>query len=109
MTFRPVEEPPTGGGVKVGIPMPCTFCGAMTSHATLAMLGARCAACYGAYCRATKPMPFVPETSIPPDAGGRAWAYRLRYREQTGERLTAFQRDAWRLALKPRSTLEQQP
>jgi len=35
-------------------------------------------------------------------AGSREWAYRLREREQRGERLSKAQRDAWRAAI-PRS------
>lgn len=31
-------------------PQPCTFCGRSTPHATLANYGARCFACFEAYC-----------------------------------------------------------
>lgn len=31
--------------------------------------------------------------------GSRDWANRLRFRELSGERLTPYQRDAWRVAL----------
>lgn len=37
----------------------------------------------------------------PKQVGGREWAYRLRDREQAGERLTLVQRQFWREALKP--------
>lgn len=34
------------------------------------------------------------------DASGKAWAYRLRDREQAGESLTHYQRRLWREALR---------
>lgn len=70
----------------------CRWCGAQTAYATMSSLGARCSSCYDAYCRRLPERPpEAPPSAIPPHAGPAAWAYRLRWRHQQGERLTAAQ------------------
>lgn len=79
-----------------GQPMHCTFCSRMTPHETLRIFGARCLGCYRAYCEAPRTSPDTGNKV----AGPKAWAWALRHREVTGDRLTSPQRKAWREALK---------
>ena len=74
----------------------CTFCGRLTLQETLIEFGARCGPCYDAYRRDVKPAPYAPK-AIPGDP--HAWAKKLRYREEAGERLTTTQKEAWRKVL----------
>src|SRR5512146_2386823 len=74
----------------------CKWCGTPTLWGTLAQYGARCLDCYERYVRESHPWPAVGDKNI----GPKAWAHALKEREQSGERLTGAQRDAWRGALK---------
>ena len=76
----------------------CRFCGKETARQTLSDFGARCYACFSEYCRAPQSRPHVPDSAVPAGAS-YAWAHRLRYRHQTGERLTKAQIDAYRWVL----------
>ena len=82
--------------------LPCRWCQKQTLVSTLAEYGARCFACYEAYCR---DVPRAPQTGDK-RRGPRAWAYALRDREQAGERLTIAQRAAYRDALASRGMAE---
>ena len=87
---------------------PCMICQAPTAWDTLSMLGARCSRCFRAYCAQASPSgAFIGKAraieklraltfSTP---GGTDWARRLQEREQNGEKLTRFQREAWRKAI----------
>lgn len=91
--------------------LPCTFCGHATPHSVLAMLGARCVPCYDGYLREPKKLPKVPKSAVPSDCPpGRAWAWRLKWREEnaaaTGEVITELQRSEWRLALNAHGLLD---
>lgn len=76
-------------------PLPCSFCGDLTSRSVLAHLGARCSRCYEAYCRAPQRKVNVGDKRQSP----RAWAHALKRREEAGERLTPPQRAMWRAAI----------
>ena len=77
---------------------PCSFCGTLTKHDTLATLGARCAQCYRYYCAsASKPTLDVGDKRA---GGPKDWAYALKTREESGERLSSVQRTMWRAALR---------
>lgn len=80
-----------------GGPLPCSLCNRPTPRAILAQYGARCAGCYGHFCRS---VPQRPEHSAHRGLDGpRGWAQALRRREESGERLTPAQRAAWRAAI----------
>lgn len=96
-TYRKTVVPGSENSSKViGEPMPCTFCGAITSHETLRMLGARCVPCFRSYCAEVQPAVDVGDKR----KDAKAWAHALRLRELAGERLTAPQREMWRAALR---------
>lgn len=76
--------------------LPCAFCGNATKHKVLATLGARCAKCFRRYCESAPPAPDSGDKRI----GPKSWAYRLKAREQAGERLSPVQRRFWREALR---------
>lgn len=70
----------------------CRACGTAAPLDTLSSHGGMCFGCFSAYRRERQAMPArVPDSAIPVGAGGAAWAYRLRWRHQQGERLTATQ------------------
>lgn len=77
-----------------GLPMPCRKCGAMTAHATLRMYGAQCLDCYRSDSQQTGPSPRYDARQ-----GPKAWAYALRDRERSGERLSGAQKQMWRSAI----------
>ena len=85
--------------------LPCRYCGKSTLVETLSNYGARCFACFGAYCAAagSNSAPVTSEAVSHIGQGGeggpRAWAYRLRERHQGGERLTRAQVDAYQTVL----------
>lgn len=93
---------------KVGAPMPCTFCNDMTAHETLLTLGARCVGCYRAYCEQQSSHPDVGDKRDSYGGGPKAWAYRLREREQQGDRLSGAQRAMWREAIEPHGRADDQ-
>lgn len=74
---------------------PCTFCGKATLIATLANYGARCNACYEAFCREPQPHVDVGDKRLDP----RSWAHALKRRHEAGERLTPPQIAMYRAAL----------
>lgn len=103
----------------------CRFCGRMAEHADLVTYGARCRACYDAYLAEANPSWWPGRPLTTAERAGlirkvregmarigrqqqdpRAWAKRLREREQAGERLSGVKRDAWRAALHAHSTLD---
>jgi hypothetical protein len=96
---------PHGRAPRIAMPADglCTFCGDSAAHATLATFGARCGRCYAEYCRNPPKGVNVPASAVPGDAGGLAWAYRLRWRHQQGEKLTTTQIGAYTEALRRRS------
>lgn len=95
LLLPPHGKPPVGG---IEVRMPCHLCGGATLWATLSQYGARCYGCYVAYCRTPQSGPkFVGDGRL----GPTQWADALRQREQSGERLTPFQREAWRRATNP--------
>lgn len=77
----------------------CRKCGKPTQYATLEQYGAQCFSCYSTWCGQVRETPSHP-TNAPRNADPLSWARRLRAREQAGERLSQFQRDAWREALR---------
>lgn len=78
-------------------PQPCMCCRAMTPWKVLAHLGARCTPCFTAYCNA---QPDVMARDMPNrNDSPKAWAYALKRREASGERLTQSQKDMWRSAM----------
>jgi hypothetical protein len=93
--------------------LPCSFCGKATLTATLSQYGARCAKCFDTYCQEVSAPTLADErvavarkliglSAAWNKVGGsdpRQWAHDLRNREQSGERLSRFQRDAWREAI----------
>lgn len=70
----------------------CLFCNTPTDWQTLSDHGARCFSCYQAYKRAVPKLPYVGEKTSDP----RGWAYALKRREESGEKLTQFQKQSWR-------------
>lgn len=90
------------GEVSAG-PMQCTFCGAPTAWETLSRLGARCQACFDRFCREHQPAPDVGDRR---EMGSRAWAHALKARDEAGERLTPYQKWAWRRVLHAHKTLD---
>lgn len=102
--------------------LPCRKCGAATDRETLGNLGGQCSPCYDAYCAETVPEWLLKRKPLSQDdrkqlakrvrAGmakmlkakandnPRAWAYRLKGREEGGEKLTPPQAAAWRHALR---------
>jgi hypothetical protein len=79
---------------------PCRLCGRATLYDDLTMFGARCQACFDAYCKAIPAAPKVAAHSMPvADTHPLAWAHRLRIRETAGEPLSRHARDAWREVL----------
>ena len=79
MTFAKPEKDQYRGG-KIGDdeipaqPKPCSECRQMTPHIALMTYGARCVACYDAYCRQTPPYMAEPN-KYPNDP--RGWAKRI--------------------------------
>lgn len=80
--------------------MACRYCGAATPIEVLSNLGARCHPCYDAYLR--DPRPATPNVGDKKRNGTRDWIGALREREQAGEKLSPFQRQAWREAQRTR-------
>ena len=96
---------------------PCRFCQSSTPVNDLATYGARCRACYEAYCaeanprnrRSVGPMTLSEKKALIASLANvgkatqnpRRWAQTLRQREQGGEYMTRVQRTAWREALRP--------
>lgn len=77
--------------------LPCRTCQTITDHKTLCSLGGLCFSCYAAWRRAIpKDWPYIGDKA---KDGPKAWASALRKRELLGERLTPFQRQAWRDAI----------
>ena len=93
---RAGAEDASGEGKKLGPPMPCSLCDAITPHETLRTLGARCVPCFRRYCETVPAGPDGGDKR----GGHRGWAWALKYREQMGDRLTGPQKQAWREVLK---------
>lgn len=98
MSYSDVREKSRRGNVidfTAETRLPCRWCQKQTLVSTLAEYGARCFACYEAYCRDVPPVPQMGDKR----RGPRAWAYALRARDQRCDPLTLAQRNAWRRAL----------
>lgn len=96
MSYKPSQdEQQQDGPVRY---LPCRYCGKQTLVETLSHYGARCLACFEAYCAAGSRN--APVTDDYADKGRRAWAHRLRDRHQRGERLTRAQVDAYEAAVR---------
>lgn len=95
LPLPPHGQPP----VKTEVLVPCLWCGIRATYDTINTLGGRCHSCYTHYCRAAEPARKFPAGSVPAGAGYRAWAYRLKWREEQGEGLTPLQKSHWRDAL----------
>ena len=94
---------------------PCRFCQSSTPVCDLATYGARCRACYDAYCVGSNPRRRIGAMTLSEKKAliaslanvgkatqnPRRWAQLLRRREQGGEYMTRVQRTAWREALRP--------
>lgn len=93
----------------------CLYCGTPTPAGTLILYGARCPQCFAEYASG----PRRPGTTLPmtaaekrdlllslrrimqrPQGDPKDWAYRLKAREERGERLSPAQRSCWRAALR---------
>lgn len=95
MSFRNVVEKLSEH--KEPIRQPCSKCEESTLLTVLAQHGGWCVGCYDAYCR--EPQPEPPWMADKRTGGPRAWAYALRTREESGERLTPAQKAMWRAAI----------
>ena len=92
--------------------MACKWCTKLTDTTELTTYGARCWACYSAYCREGQAPQYAQLTrddkraileklrSIGMPKNPKAWAYSLKEREEAGEVLSSVQRKAWRDALR---------
>ena len=76
----------------------CRFCFAPASVEALATMGARCGRCYEVYCKDVQPARKFPAGVIPQTH--LAWAHKLKYRHEQGERLTKIQIDMFKTALR---------
>lgn len=76
---------------------PCRFCSTPTPRDTLTNLGARCSVCYRAYCESPPPQPTI---TYRRDDRARSWAWNLKARHESGERLTPAQIAAYTAALR---------
>lgn len=74
----------------------CSFCGKPTQRETLSQYGARCFSCYEDYCRRSMPPPR--DVGVK-DKDPKSWAWALKARHESGERLTKAQIDAYMAAL----------
>jgi len=89
----PHGMPPPTGNERY---MPCHRCSDMTHVATLTQYDAMCFRCFEAYCREPQATPkFMGDKR----EGACSWAEALQKREQSGERLSLFQKTCWREAL----------
>ncbi len=99
--------------------MACSFCGGITDTRTLSAYGARCDECFAVYLNAGRPTPKAMTRAEKVErlqqlkrllgsmgSPGREWAKRLKVREEAGEHLTPFQREAWRSAMRANATLD---
>ncbi len=99
---------------------PCQRCQQSTPKATLGHLGAMCQGCYDDYCSMGRP----PEGRWSKDdklealkamrsmftktvQDPKAWAYALKAREESGERLSSVQRTMWRAAIASRARFQE--
>lgn len=78
----------------------CRTCRTPTAYETLSSYGGLCGSCYGRYCREQTPgikgeLPQGMAKEHP-----RAWAHRLKDRDDSGELLTPPQREMYREALR---------
>lgn len=78
-------------------PMPCLVCRQSAEWKTLSEHGGMCLGCYGNW--RSRPVAESPNIGDKAKDGDMAWAPALRKRELMGERLTPFQRGAWREAI----------
>jgi len=105
----------------IGRHFPCRVCGKLTLGDTLSQYGARCLECFEDYGRFGQRLRYVaPLTPAEKMAAlerlraiiagsalnPRAWAHRLKAREESGEMLTPAQRSAWLDTLTAHRTLD---
>lgn len=94
-SFREVREELDSHAGSGQAEMSCGFCGKRTRVATLNAYGARCFQCYEAYCSA----PQLYTDSGNKNDSPKAWAYALKRREESGEKLSSVHQMMWRSAL----------
>ena len=97
--------------------MQCRRCGNTAERETLSSYGGLCGGCYTDYVTGGRPIPPLPSPENRREIlqrlrlvldrrnqqDPREWARRLQRREEAGEPLSLFQRDAWRRALRVRA------
>lgn len=98
MTYAEVRRE-TANRMQTTDRLTCGWCGRDTQRETLATYGARCRPCFDAYCAEKPPRVEQPPAGVVPP-GPRAWAYRLQWRHQQGERLTPAQVSMYRECLR---------
>lgn len=76
----------------------CAFCFSPTTAEVLSTLGARCSRCYEVYCKDVQPAMKFPAGLIPQTH--LAWAHKLKYRHEMGDRLSKIQIDMYKTALR---------
>ena len=98
-----IPLPPHGKSSVLENRAPCRWCGDSTLVSMLNHYGARCFACYEAYCG--EPLPKV-DAGDKRTHGPKAWAHALRAREERGEPLSPAQRAMWRSAISSHDVLD---
>lgn len=89
MTYADIRRE-TATRMQAADRLACMWCGRDTPREMLAQYGARCRSCFDAYCADVPPRaPGPPEGVVPP--GPKAWAHRLKWRHEHGERLSQTQ------------------
>jgi len=86
--------PPHGRPPAIENRMPCKRCSTPTLVSTLNHYGARCFACYEAYCREPQARPVIGDKRVDP----KGWVAALQKRKDAGEQLTQAQDELLRAA-----------
>lgn len=76
----------------------CHVCFSPASFEALTTMGARCSRCYEVYCKDVQPAMKFPAGLIPQTH--LAWAHKLKYRHEMGDRLSKIQIDMFKTALR---------
>lgn len=83
--------------------LPCRACSMLAPRATLSNHGGLCGSCCAAYRRAPRPAPRIAAAALPEGMAPKhpkAWAYRLKARDEAGEQLSPLQRELYVDALR---------
>lgn len=102
----------------LGDHLPCNRCSQLAPREDLAALGAMCRVCFASYCAEANPAWLPSRPLLPHERAAvvskaraglvalgqqprdpKAWAHRLRDREESGDHLSPLQRRFWREAL----------